>query len=292
MNLKFWLILNNARNLSPFQCTRLLERWGDPQKICEPNAAELIRFGLKPEAIEELLRPDNTAITQQLEWGAQLNQSILTLEDPAYPSLLKAIADPPPVLFVRGDPKILSKPQLALVGSRKPSPSGLRAAAEFAKGLVAAGWAITSGLAAGIDAASHKGALSTGGTTVAVLGSGLDQIYPAQNKGLATQIASRGALVSEFPPHTPPLAMHFPRRNRIISGLCLGVAVVEAALRSGSLITAKLALEQGREVFAVPGSIYNPLSQGCHILIQEGAKLVTGPADVLLEFEQSPLHGV
>jgi DNA processing protein len=200
---------------------------------------------------------------------------------PCFPAQLLAIPDPPEVLFVHGDPSLLAAPQLAIVGSRGPTPAGRETAFAFARRLSGAGLAITSGLASGIDSAAHGGALAGGGRTVAVCGTGLDIVYPPRNRALAGKIAARGALVSEFPPGTPPLPHHFPRRNRLISGLSLGVLVVEARHRSGSLITARLAAEQGREVFALPGSIHNPLARGCHRLIRDGARLVETPEEVL-----------
>jgi len=201
--------------------------------------------------------------------------------DPGYPAQLAAVRGCPAVLFVRGDPAALALPQLAIVGSRAASPAGCETAFEFAAALAARGLAITSGLAAGIDAAAHRGALAADGVTIAVCGTGLDRVYPAEHATLAAAIARRGALVSEFPAGTPPLAENFPRRNRVMSGLSLGVLVVEAAARSGSLITARHAGEQGREVLAVPGSIRNALARGCHRLIRDGAALVETPEDVI-----------
>ena len=200
-----------------------------------------------------------------------------------FPPLLRQIADPPVALFTRGDAALLASPQLAMVGSRNPSVEGRRNAEEFAAYLSRCGLTITSGMALGIDAASHHGALKAGGPTVAVWGTGLDKAYPPRNLDLAEEIAAKGLLVSEFPPGTPPLPTHFPRRNRLISGLSVGTLVVEAANRSGSLITARLASEQGREVFAIPGSIHNPMARGCHRLLREGAKLVESAADILEE---------
>ncbi|MBS1201318.1 MAG: hypothetical protein H6R27_1996 [Proteobacteria bacterium] len=205
----------------------------------------------------------------------------LRLADAGYPPQLRAIADPPPVLHVLGDPAALSAPAIAIVGSREPTPAGRETAFEFARGLASAGLVVASGLAAGVDAAAHRGALEAGGRTVAVCGTGLDLVYPQANAELAARIVAQGALISEFPPGTLPLPHHFPRRNRLISGLALGVLVVEARYRSGSLITARLAADQGREVFALPGSIHNPLARGCHRLIRDGARLVETVEEVL-----------
>jgi DNA processing protein len=216
-------------------------------------------------------------------WLAAPGNHLLRLDDPRYPDLLRQIPDPPPVLYVRGDPAALGNLQLAIVGSRNPTRGGLENARAFAAHLAGAGLTITSGLALGIDAAAHEGALAAGGTTIAVTGTGLDRVYPARHRELAHRIAGQGALVSEFPPGTPPRPAHFPQRNRIISGLSLGTLVVEAARRSGSLVTARHALEQGREVFAIPGSIHNPLARGCHALIRQGAKLVETADDILEE---------
>jgi len=221
-----------------------------------------------------------------LSWVEQKNNIVITFNDANYPSQLKEIADPPPLLFVRGNPDLLSHPQIAIVGSRNPSSLGEETAFNFAKTLSRHGFVITSGLALGIDAASHRGALNAKGYTVAVTGTGLDRVYPARHKELATEIVNTGVMISEFPPGTTAKANHFPRRNRIISGLCQGLLVVEAAKQSGSLITARMALEQNREVFAIPGSIHNPLARGCNALIREGAKLVETTQDILEELNQ------
>lgn len=197
--------------------------------------------------------------------------------------MLRQIADPPIALFLRGDVALLTSPQLAIVGSRNPSGEGRRNAEEFAAYLARCGLTITSGMALGIDSASHRGALKAGGKTLAVWGTGLDKVYPPAHRELAEQIAAQGLIVSEYAPGTPPLPHNFPRRNRLISGLCVGTLVVEANQSSGSLITARLASEQGREVFAIPGSIHNPLARGCHRLIREGAKLVESAGDILEE---------
>ena len=223
------------------------------------------------------------AVDRSLAWASQPGHSILTLADTAYPAALLEIADPPNVLYVRGNAALLQQRGLGVVGSRNATPQGIQTAEIFARALAAAGLSIISGLALGIDAAAHRGALAAGGKTVAVIGTGADRLYPARNKELALAIAEHGAIVSEFPLGTPAIAANFPRRNRIISGLARGVLVVEAAPESGSLITARLAAEQGREVFAIPGSIHSPVARGCHKLIKQGAKLVETAQDVLEE---------
>jgi DNA processing protein len=213
----------------------------------------------------------------------QPDNHLIRLDDPEYPALLRQTQRPPTVLFVHGDPRVLSRPQIAIVGTRHPTASGRETAREFGAHLARSGLVVTSGLARGVDGEAHEGALQAGALSVAVMGTGLNRIYPACHAALAHQIAEMGALVSELPPDTPVLAKNFPSRNRIISGLSLGVLVVEAALRSGSLITARLAAEQGREVFAIPGSIHSPMAKGCHALIRQGAKLVETGDDVLEE---------
>lgn len=278
--LKYWLALARMPGLGAAGVRRLLENGCTPHRLFEVGGD---RVELAPAAEAWRQRPDWAAVEADLAWlDAGTDRHVLTLSDPRYPPLLKEIADPPPVLFLRGDPARLAEHQLAIVGSRNPSPGGERDAADFARRLAECGLIITSGLAVGIDAAAHRGALASG-ATIAVTGSGLDRVYPPRHGKLAEEIAARGALVSEFPPGTPPRPENFPRRNRLISGLALGTLVVEAALRSGSLITARLAAEQGREVFAIPGSIHHPLSRGCHALLRQGAKLVETAADILEE---------
>ncbi len=220
-------------------------------------------------------------VDQDLAWMNRKDCHILTQDDTCYPSLLKETHGAPPVLFVQGNPKLLARPQIAIVGSRNPTPIGCENALKFASHFSSVGFTVTSGLAIGIDGAAHRGGLLGVGNTIAVLGNGLDILYPAVHRPLASEMLEKGgALVSEFPIGTPPAQAHFPRRNRIISGLTAGVLVVEATLNSGSLITAKAALDQGREVFAIPGSIHNPLAKGCHALIRQGAKLVETAEDV------------
>jgi DNA processing protein len=226
-------------------------------------------------------KPDPAGVLRDLEWLAGPARSLLTADGPHYPVQLAAVPGMPAALFVQGDPSVLARPQVAIVGSRAATAAGCETAFGFAARLAAHGFAITSGLATGIDAAAHRGALAAGGVTIAVCGTGLDRVYPTGHERLAEEIAAAGALVSEFTTGTPPAPHNFPRRNRLMSGLARGVLVVEAAARSGSLITARLAGEQGREVMAVPGSIHNPLARGCHRLIKDGAALVETVDDVL-----------
>jgi DNA processing protein len=239
--------------------------------------------GLRGELRDYLEHPDEAGVAADMRWLEQPDCHLLRRNDPDYPRLLAELPSPPPVLFLRGDPDLLQLPQLAIVGSRHPTAGGRATAIDFAGHLAARGLVISSGLALGIDAAAHQGALEADGLTLAVTGTGPDRIYPAQHRALAHRIAEQGLLVSEFPTGTPPLPANFPRRNRILAGLALGTLVVEAALKSGSLITARLAAEAGREVFAIPGSIHNPLARGCHALIRSGAKLVESGDDVLEE---------
>ncbi|MEA3404919.1 MAG: DNA-processing protein DprA [Pseudomonadota bacterium] len=239
---------------------------------------------VKPKQLSGLFDADLAKrVDQALEWGEQSDQHLIALENENFPKLLKQISDPPILLSVRGSVALLGDPQLAIVGSRHASKLAMNSAQDFAHFLSDQGLGITSGLALGIDTAAHQGGLLGIGKTVAVVATGLDRIYPASNKTLGHQIVEQGAMVSEFPLGTKPLAFNFPRRNRIISGLSVGTLVVEAALKSGSLITARTALEQGREVFAMPGSINNPQAKGCHQLIKQGAKLVESGQDILEE---------
>jgi len=273
-----WLALHRTPGVGPITFARLLEQFGEPEKVFEaPNTAKSISARTR----SALFKPDWLQIEKDLQWFESEDRHIVTLYDPHYPELLKQIPDPPSLLFVQGDVSLLSQWQIALVGSRNPSASGRDTAYEFSRYLAQGGISISSGLAMGIDAAAHQGALAVGGKTVAVVGTGLDRVYPAMHRELAHEIASTGAIVSEFALGTSPRAENFPRRNRIISGLSLGTLVVEAAVKSGSLITARMAMEQGREVFAIPGSIHNPLARGCHQLIRQGAKLVENVEDIL-----------
>jgi DNA processing protein len=253
----------------------------------ELDAARLARAAargaLPPAARSYLAAPDERTLDADLRWLESTATTIVLASDAAYPPLLLATAEAPAALYVQGDVAVLAAPQLAMVGARSPTASGRSTAREFAAWFARAGFTVTSGLATGIDAASHEGALAGGGTTIAVFATGLDRIYPAEHCVLAARIRAHGTLVSEFPRGAAPLKTHFPRRNRIIAGLSLGTLVVEAAAGSGSLITARQALEAGREVFAIPGSIHSPLSRGCHQLIKGGAKLVERATDVTEE---------
>ncbi|WP_231886687.1 DNA-processing protein DprA [Methylomonas methanica] len=280
--IKYWLAMLRSPGIGSQAIQRLLAHL-EPEQIFSASRATLSGLGFSEKLIDALQKPDWEKVEEDIRWLEQAGNYALTLDDADYPAQLREIANPPPVLFVKGNPALLLEPQLAMVGSRNPSPVGVSTAIQFAEALAQAGFTVTSGLALGIDAASHQGALNVNGRTIAVAGTGLDRVYPACHKQLATQIVEQGALVSEFPPGTNAKANHFPRRNRIISGLCVGLLVVEAAQQSGSLITARLALEQNREVFAIPGSIHNPLARGCNALIRQGAKLVETAQDIFEE---------
>ncbi len=278
------LILQRAPALSGVQLLALQAQHGCAADILAAGNVGWQGIGLPTRCREFLAAANPAAFATERAWLEMPNHHLVMLGSPHYPALLAQLPDAPLGLFVSGNPTLLNAPQLAIVGSRNPTPYGRELAEAFAKHLSACGLCITSGLAAGIDAASHRGALaSKTGATLAVCGTGLDIIYPRSSTTLAADIERYGALVSEFPPGTPPRKHHFPQRNRIISGLSLGVLVVEATLHSGSLITARLAGDQGREVFAIPGSVHNPLAKGCHQLIRQGAKLVDSAADILIE---------
>ncbi len=281
--LSAWLVLARAPGLHGAQLQALLQHHSSVTALLRASPATLRASGMSDAAVEWLVAHRDLDVTTDLQWLEEDGHHFVAWGSPLYPPLLAEIPDAPLGLFVRGDPHLLSLPQLAIVGSRNPTPTGRENAHEFAAYLANCGLVITSGFALGIDGASHEGALAGGGKTVAVCGTGLDVDYPKQHRSLADAIAAAGALVSEFPVGTPALKSHFPRRNRIISGLAVGTLVVEAAVQSGSLITARLAGEQGREVFAIPGSIHNPMARGCHQLIRQGAKLVETGADIFAE---------
>lgn len=283
---RYWLALSRTPGIGNQTLLHLAQQAVLPEQVFALPHAGLKALGFSETSINALKQPDWDSVGQDLEWLSNPDNHLLTILDEDYPPQLQEIASAPALLFLKGDYSLLNSPQLAMVGSRNPSRQGEQTAHEFAAALAFCGWTITSGLALGIDAASHEGALAVNGKTIAVAGTGLDRVYPASHKQLATQIAETGLLVSEFPPGTPAKSDHFPRRNRIISGLCQGLLVVEAAQQSGSLITARMALDQNREVFAIPGSIHNPLARGCNALIRQGAKLVETVEDVLEELGQ------
>lgn len=283
-NIASWITLTQVPGLGNEGLRRLLQAFGSPRSVLEASRGALSEH-VRPAVVNAIIATSH--LEAQLEpitvWLEDPLNSVLTVADPEYPQSLLNTPDPPLLLYVKGRVDLLNARSLAVVGSRNASTQGLRNARSFARAISDAGLCIVSGMAQGIDAAAHSGGLEGSGYSVAVVGTGLDKVYPAANRELAHQLASAGAIISEFPLGTPPLAANFPRRNRIISGLSLGCLVVEASLQSGSLITARLALEQGREVFAIPGSIHSPQSKGCHALIKQGAKLVETSQDVLEE---------
>ena len=289
---KAWLTLVHTNKLGPATLKKLFAQFSSPIEILSASRNSLQSLGVSKLVIDGLLEPDKAAIQKDLAWLQHDDHHLITIQDSAYPELLRQIPDPPYVLYALGKQSLaeglLTDPQLGIVGSRNASAQGKETAKSFATQLANKGLVITSGLASGIDGAAHQGALLASiGSTIAVAACGLDRVYPADHRQLAEQISQQGLIISEFPIGTSPAPGHFPRRNRIISGLSLGVLVVEASMKSGSLITARLANEQGREVFAIPGSIHNPLSKGCHALIRNGAKLVETVEDVLEELAHS-----
>ena len=284
-SLAAWLRLTLISGIGGETQRKLLTAFGLPETIFGAGRSAL-RGVIGDKATSLLLDTDNrAAVSAAREWSDAVGQHILTLADPEYPQCLLEIPDPPTLIYVRGRVDLLNRPALAIVGSRNATPQGIQNAERFAAAFADAGLVIASGLALGIDGAAHRGALTASGDTVAFIGTGIDRIYPARNRDLALEIGAKGAIVSEFPLATPVCAANFPRRNRLISGFSRGVLVVEAAVESGSLITARLAAEQGREVFAIPGSIHSPQSRGCHKLIKQGAKLVETAQDVLEELQ-------
>lgn len=284
-----WLTLHLTQGLGPAACKRLADFFGGPQKALEADRQALLKVpGIKKPAAEALARePASELAKQEIDKAKNLGVSIITWDDETYPALLRNIHNPPTVLYVKGPVEYLNSPCLAVVGARAATSYGRQVSEDISYQLARRGITIVSGLALGVDAAAHNGALNAGGMTIAVLGCGIDVVYPHQNKKLFEKIVDKGLLISEYPFGTRPESFRFPARNRIISGLALGVLVVEAARRSGSLITAELALEQGREVYAVPGMVHSPKSEGTHRLLQEGAKLVQHVDNII---EELPLR--
>ncbi|SDY79629.1 DNA-processing protein DprA [Nitrosomonas sp. Nm58] len=288
-----WLNLSLINGLGDESIRKLLIAFGSPTEILSADTYQLERFVKKQVAYNINRGADKSKVDAALKWLEDSSNFIITLADHDYPKLLLNIADPPPLLYLKGQRKLLNAPALAIVGSRNATPQGIANAGAFAEAASNAGFCIVSGMAQGIDTAAHQGGLRGISASIAVVGTGLDIVYPARNRELAHLLAKDGALISEFPLGMPALGRNFPRRNRIISGISLGCLVVEATLHSGSLITAKQALEQGRDVMAIPGSIHSPLSKGCHTLIKQGAKLIENIQDILDELNCQPVlaHG-
>ena len=283
--LESWISLWRVSGVGTKYYQTLLSSFNNPAAVFKASALSLKQAGISQNLADTIVdSKDSDSAKPDLEWlNAADSHHIITLNCPEYPALLKQIDSPPPLLYIHGNLSIINDPQLAIVGSRNPTQSGITSAYDFAKYLAQTGLCITSGLALGIDGSAHQGALDGNGPTIAIIATGIDRVYPAKHRTLAHKIVETGAIISEFPIGTQPRSGNFPRRNRIISGLAHGTLVVEAALKSGSLITARLASEQGREVFAIPGSIHNPLAKGCHQLIRQGAKLVETAQDILEE---------
>jgi len=288
VSLKTWLALSLTRGLGGENARRLLKEFGSPDAIFSASVNSLKNI-VKTDLASSINKGiDDEALSPTLAWLEDNNNHIVTLADSEYPKALLNIPDPPILIYVKGRLDLLNKTAMAVVGSRNATPQGMSNAEAFSSSLSNEGLCIISGLAHGIDSAAHRGALQGKGSSIAIVGTGLDKVYPAANRDLAHELAQHGTLISEFPLGTPPLAANFPRRNRLISGLSLGCLVVEASLQSGSLITARLALEQGRDVFAIPGSIHAPQSKGCHALLKQGAKLVETARDILEELDIPP----
>lgn len=280
------LVLNAISGIGPKRFEKLYERFGSAQEILSLKEEQLKETELPLDVVQALLVFDREAfLKKEYELIKRNNVEVITFNEEGYPALLKQISDAPVVLYIKGHLDLANKPSLSIVGSRRASLYGVSIAENFSARLTELGFSVVSGMARGIDTAAHRGALKAQGNTIAILGCGLNHVYPPENKHLMEEISLSGAVISEFPLETPPLAFHFPRRNRIISGLSLGVMVVEASLNSGALITADCALEQNREVFAVPGPIGEPNSQGTHHLIKQGAKLVQSIDDILEELK-------
>lgn len=278
-----WLTLTQVSGLGNEGLRRLLQAFGSPEAVLQASISSLSQH-VRPAVASAIAGEHDDALIRATEnWLLDPLNHVLTIADAEYPQSLLNTADPPLLLYAKGMIELLNTRSFAIVGSRNATAQGKRNAEEFARTLSDSGLCIVSGLAQGIDTAAHLGGLQGNGSSIAVVGTGLDKVYPASNRNLAHRLADEGLLISEFPLGTPPLASNFPRRNRIISGLSLGSLVVEASVQSGSLITARMALEQGREVFAIPGSIHSPQSRGCHALIKQGAKLVESAADILEE---------
>ncbi|SFU55794.1 DNA protecting protein DprA [Nitrosomonas eutropha] len=292
-DIESWLRLGLTEGVGSGNLRRLLVAFGDPAEVLAANQQALEGIVKKTVATSIFQRKvDEDKFARTIEWLQNPLNSLITLADPDYPELLLNIPDPPPILYFKGQRKFLARPALAIVGSRNATPQGFANADAFAEAASNAGFCVVSGLAQGIDTAAHQGGLRGASSSMAIVGTGLDLVYPSRNRELAHKLADEGALISEFPLGVPAMSKNFPRRNRIISGMCHACLVVEATLYSGSLITARLALEQGRDVMAIPGSIHSPLSKGCHALIKQGAKLVENIQDILDELNHQPVQQI
>ena len=278
-----WIALNQIQGLGNASVCQLLTKFGSPDGVFSASISQLREIVDDEIATKISKGVDMDAIQPTLDWLKKDNAHVVTLADESYPQKLLEISNPPAILYAIGNLKWLNHPTIAMVGSRSATPQGEKNAEDFAQSLCDQGICVVSGMALGIDGAAHRGALKSNGATIAVVGTGLDIVYPARHRELAHKIAEHGLIISEFTLGTPSKAQNFPRRNRIISGLSLGCLVIEANIDSGSLITARLAAEQGREVFAIPGSIHSPVTKGCHQLIKQGAKLVENTTDILEE---------
>ena len=288
INARAWLVLALAHVRVP-EFEKLSEHFGGVDDIVSQPQSNLKATGLGEEKCAAIVAPDEQRIDETIAWLADDTHHIVAYGESDYPDLLTQIPGPPLLLYINGNPDVLHLPSIAIIGSRNPTQGGVRNAIDFSRHLARCGFAIVSGLAQGIDTAAHRGALDVDGRTVALLGHGIDRVYPAANRELAHALTMNGALVTEYPLGARPERWHFPERNRLISGCSLGTLVIEAARRSGSLITARLAADQGREVFALPGSVHNPLARGCHALIRQGAKLAETADDIITEL--APLTG-
>lgn len=280
-----WISLSSVQGVGAQTFCQLLKAFGNPSNVYAASGKQLKEVVSDKIAAEIIKGIDEAALTESLVWLSQANNHLVTLADLDYPKALLEIADPPPLLYAKGNLALLNQASIAIVGSRNASVQGEKNAEAFASGLCGYGLCVVSGLALGIDGAAHRGALKANGSTIAVVGTGLDIVYPAKHRDLAHQIVEKGLIISEFALGTPSKPQNFPKRNRIISGLSLGCLVVEANLQSGSQITARMAAEQGREVFAIPGSIHSPMAKGCHQLIKQGAKLVDSLQDIVEELD-------
>ena len=285
-----WVKLSLTPGLGGQGLRKLLSAFGLPERVLAAGQGALTRIVSAEIAARLHSDADAAAVDETLKWAEQDGHAILTLADAGYPQQLLEIPDPPALLYLRGRRELIAGACLAVVGSRNATPQGVANAEQFSRAFSGAGLTIVSGLALGIDAAAHRGGLEGAGSTIAVVGTGADLLYPPRNRALGERIAREGLILSEFALGTPPHGHNFPRRNRVIAGLARGCLVVEAALSSGSLITARLAVEQGRDVFAIPGSIHSPLAKGCHALIKQGAKLVESAQDLLEELGMKPVE--